>query len=718
MRRRDFLKHGLSTATGLAVGSGLWTPPWVQARDDETYVPLQAGWFDDEIARIDWIKSQSKPFLSQQNKDIRGTGKGKVTLLWKYLEEVTKTPLVPHLQEIGDCFFSGTLVTMADGGQKEIERIKVGEYVLSHLGQPQKVTRTIRKPFEGGLIRFKAKGTLEDIVCTRDHLIWVNDGQWKPAGHLSINDSVFFQNYRSAIQSKTWDLLDICPDAEVKDDKLRAKQSSKWVNRFVHLDRNLAYVIGAYLAEGGCSRAKGTEWKPGQWSKVDFNLGHTEVKFTDKIAILMQQIFGIECQVYSVPSKPTVKYVRCQSKAVAMFFKHLMPGNTYTKEVPNNILVASKDIQLECLLGWMEGDGSCHGRKQCKPHQRSGPDCSGTSVSRELIKGMFRLANTCEFNPIINSVKVQEDRAKAYTIRFGVADTAKLYPGISNRIYPQSEHNPYGLKRSLQYVSAISKVATTVYCIDVDNDHSFIANGYSVHNCVSHGFGLGVDILSAVQMLMDNKLERWVAKAATEIIYAGSRVEVGGGRLRMDGSRGAWAGEFVNKWGVLHRKRYLGGKYDYTEYSGRVARTLGQQGVPNPLEPLCRLHPVKTITLCKSWSECRDAIANGHPVVMCSSVGFKTRGGRDRDGFLSPGRRRWMHAMLIAGIDDQYKRPGGLLVNSWGSNWTYGPKRYGQPEGSFWADASVIDRGLRQGDSVAMSAYLGYPHFDLDYRFW
>jgi len=338
MRRRDFLKHGLGSAAGLAVGSGLWTPPWVQARDDDSRLPLQAGWVDDEAARVSWIKAQPKPFLSQQNTDIRGSGRGKVVLLWKYFEEVTKNPLVPHLQEIGDC--------------------------------------------------------------------------------------------------------------------------------------------------------------------------------------------------------------------------------------------------------------------------------------------------------------------------------------------------------------------------------------------VSHGFGLGIDILSAVQMLMYSKPERWVAKVATEVLYAGSRVEIGGGKVRGDGSMGTWAGEFINKWGVLHRKRYLGGKYDYTEYSGQVARTLGRQGVPDPLEPLCRLHPVKTVSICRSWSECRDAIANGHLVAMCSSVGFKTRGGRDKDGFLTPSRRPWMHCMLIAGVDDQYKRPGGLIINSWGSNWTYGPKRHGQPEGSFWADASVIDRGLRQGDSIAMSAYLGYPRFDLDYRFW
>lgn len=237
-------------------------------------------------------------------------------------------------------------------------------------------------------------------------------------------------------------------------------------------------------------------------------------------------------------------------------------------------------------------------------------------------------------------------------------------------------------------------------------------------DCVSQAFGLGVDVLTAVQMLMHGKPERWVAKAATEIIYAGSRVEVGKGRIRGDGSMGTWAADFISKWGILQRKRYLGGQYDYTEYSGRLARKLGTTGVPDPLEPLCKLHPVKTVSICRSWNECRDAIANGHLVCMCSSVGFKTRGGRDKDGFLAPSRRPWMHALLIAGVDDAFKRPGGLIINSWGSNWTYGPKRHGQPDGSFWADASVIDRGLRRGDSIAISAYLGYPRMDLDYRFW
>lgn len=241
----------------------------------------------------------------------------------------------------------------------------------------------------------------------------------------------------------------------------------------------------------------------------------------------------------------------------------------------------------------------------------------------------------------------------------------------------------------------------------------------TIGDCVSHAFGLGVDVLTAVRMLMFLMPERWVAKSATEIIYAGSRVEAGGGKVMGDGSTGAWAAEFIRSWGVLLRQAYLNGEYDFTEYSGSKARELGRRGngVPDELEPLCKLHPVKTCSIVQSWEECRDAVANGYPVAMCSNLGFNTK--RDKDGFLRRSRRPWYHAMVILGIDDEYRRPGALIQNSWGTHWVSGPTRHGQPEGSFWCDANTIDSAMRQGDSIALSGYVGYPRVDIpDYILW
>lgn len=246
----------------------------------------------------------------------------------------------------------------------------------------------------------------------------------------------------------------------------------------------------------------------------------------------------------------------------------------------------------------------------------------------------------------------------------------------------------------------------------------FIPHIQETGDCVSHATGLGVDILTAIQILKRNSPQRWVAKAATEIIYAGGRIEIakkGYGQSWRAGMTGTVAAEFVKRYGVLLRQKYLN-TWDFTDYSGQVADQLGRSGVPDELEPLCRLHPVGKVALVRSYDEARDCIYNGYPVVLCSSQGFSTRGGRDKDGFLAPSRNPWMHSMLLAGVDDEYKRPGGLIQNSWGSSWIDGPKRHGQPDGSFWADAAVINRMCAQGDTIALSQYAGYPR--QNYSIW
>jgi hypothetical protein len=252
-----------------------------------------------------------------------------------------------------------------------------------------------------------------------------------------------------------------------------------------------------------------------------------------------------------------------------------------------------------------------------------------------------------------------------------------------------------------------------------------VPHDQGIGDCVGQGWGRGVDVLTAVQIFLHNRPERWVAEASTESIYVLSRMEVGGGRIRGDGSHGVWAAEAVREYGVLLRQSYLAGKYDFTEYSSAKARSWAHKcrrctswggGLPDELEPVAKEHPVRTTTLVTSWEQARDAIANGYPVVLCSNQGFdKTR---DDQGFLTP-RGKWYHCMLLAGIDTISKRHGGLIINSWGENWVDGPTQWEQPSGSFWAEPDVIDSMLKQEDSFALSNYKGYPgQNNLDYRLY
>lgn len=227
-----------------------------------------------------------------------------------------------------------------------------------------------------------------------------------------------------------------------------------------------------------------------------------------------------------------------------------------------------------------------------------------------------------------------------------------------------------------------------------------------IGDCVSHGWGFGADILGAVQIKMHNANEKFVAKAATEPIYAGSRVEIGGGKIKIhDGSTGIWASDYVQQYGILLRQQYR--DQDLRTYSAAKAREWGKprHGVPDQLESIAREHPIKDSVLVTNWNDAMDAMHNGAVIPICSKQGFRER--RDRQGFCKPWGT-WYHCMLLCGYDDTTSRSGGLILNSWGPDWVTGPKRLEQPDGSFWADASVIDKMLRQEDSYAIRSLVGW----------
>ena len=123
--------------------------------------------------------------------------------------------------------------------------------------------------------------------------------------------------------------------------------------------------------------------------------------------------------------------------------------------------------------------------------------------------------------------------------------------------------------------------------------------------------------------------------------------------------------------------------------------------MPDDLETLAKEHPVREVAHVRSWKECRAAIRNGYPVVVCSDQGFAME--RDEDGFCNP-RGTWYHAMAVIGVRGG-ARPGGFLLNSWGPDAHRGPRFPADaPACGFWVDSDVLDRMLRQGDSWAFSA--------------
>jgi len=244
-----------------------------------------------------------------------------------------------------------------------------------------------------------------------------------------------------------------------------------------------------------------------------------------------------------------------------------------------------------------------------------------------------------------------------------------------------------------------------------------LVKNQTIGDCVSQAGSGCVESLAGIEIVLLGENEEHHGEIATELGYGGSRIEIGRGALRGDGSIGAWHAKFLQQYGAIFRGKFEvnGRTYDFSTYSGPKARELGSRGVgvPDDLEPLLRKHQVRTVSLVQSYEEVRDAIHNGYPVSLCSNRGFDDRRGRDSEGFARPSGT-WNHAMYADAVDDAHGRPGCLVRNSWSRNHMAGtPKRHDQPDGSFWVDADVIDYMARQNDSFAHSGYNGYPGQEL-----
>jgi len=243
-------------------------------------------------------------------------------------------------------------------------------------------------------------------------------------------------------------------------------------------------------------------------------------------------------------------------------------------------------------------------------------------------------------------------------------------------------------------------------------------NQSSIGSCVSHGTGRAAQDTILVQCLLGQS--QWPGfEVAREPIYGGSRVEVGGNRgSYQDGSVGAWAAKWINLWGVLLYKKYE--QYDLSDgYNVQRCKQWGANGVPDSLEPVAKLYPIKTVSLITSVENARDALVNGYPIAICGSLGRTMK--RQPGGWCRVSGT-WYHSQELRGVCVvKGNKPAFVYQNSWGDylgseNNTVqleSGREVTLPEGCYLSDFDSVARELRQEDTFSFSHADGFPAQDL-----
>jgi len=224
-----------------------------------------------------------------------------------------------------------------------------------------------------------------------------------------------------------------------------------------------------------------------------------------------------------------------------------------------------------------------------------------------------------------------------------------------------------------------------------------------IGDCVSFGTAHCIDHL-AVTEIVDGDREEFLYRQSTEYIYGISRYQIGGNRLRGDGSNGSWAAKGIQQYGTIGRTN-IGYGVDLSRYSATRARSWGRTGPPKTTLAKGKEHIVTSYSLCQSAEDVCDAIANNNPVNVCSSQGFSRS--RNKYGICTPSGS-WNHSMAIVGVDTKHRIPSVFILNSWGK-YVSGPKRYQEDwDEGFWCELDVLERMVRRRDTFAYSGFQGY----------
>jgi hypothetical protein len=227
-----------------------------------------------------------------------------------------------------------------------------------------------------------------------------------------------------------------------------------------------------------------------------------------------------------------------------------------------------------------------------------------------------------------------------------------------------------------------------------------------IGDCVSFGAKNAIEYLMCCERLLKGDLEKF-RPVFPPYLYGTGRVYVGRGQLgNEDGSLGSWMAEAVVKYGVL-----CADEEGVPAYAGSVAKAWGGRSGKTYLDkwkPVGEVHPVKSAAQVRTWSELCDAICNGYPCTVASNQGFEMEAGSD--GFHDP-RGQWAHQMCIIGVDNEYRDPYAIILNSWGdAHGTLKDFNTGEnlPIGTLRVRKRVIESMLSYGETFAYSNFEGF----------
>ena len=375
----------------------------------------------------------------------------------KQLGDVTKidgTKIeAPDILTAGSpCFVAGTLVHTEDG-LKPIELVcEDWDFVLAEDGKYHRVTETMCRE-SNDIYELKAQGMLTTEVTENHPLLVRHMKRYYP--QLENGKRGNFRRFSNPewVQVKDLKKTDFVAFPIIKEER-----------NTENITEEEAWLIGRYIADGYINNRQRSGRPQGQVNhKVIFCIGKRKLEdFKKKVT------------TYHVCPKEDRTAYKCEIISERLVKLCLACGcGAINKEIPYKYLALPKSILKALITGYLDGDGCYHTLKK---------SYSATTISRKLalslqlgIHKVLHIPCKLYFNK----------RPPTCVIEGRTVNQHDTYMLSWKTYIPKQSRAIVDENYVWQPIRSVIKVEKTakVYNLEVDQVHSYCANGIVVHNC-------------------------------------------------------------------------------------------------------------------------------------------------------------------------------------------------------------------------------------------
>ena len=347
------------------------------------------------------------------------------------------------------CFAKGTLIQTNDG-LIPIEKIKLDQQVVTIDGSLQKVTQTMVHNAEQ-IYQLKVEGNLL-IQVTGNHPVFARKRRERHIGHT--------------FDEPKW--------IKVKD--LKKGDLIQQYNPKTKMTRRLtdeqAWLLGRYVADGYIVNTKRRHRQNSYFHRVVFCIGKKKVD-------------SFKAHVSNYHLSPSVSNKNGSCIKFSIYNEELMDlasefgRGAANKEIPLWVFGLSLNQRKLFIDGYTSGDGSLVANKTMQ---------SVTTISEKLALSFSKLVECTLNRPasvfyvktadthVIEGRRVnQQDQ---YQIHYRIEDNGKLL--WHSKIYEGNMWKPVKTVKKIELDKAIP-----VFNLEVENNHTYNANGIICHNCTN-----------------------------------------------------------------------------------------------------------------------------------------------------------------------------------------------------------------------------------------